>query len=328
MRIFQNADYPFIAWRKRAYLVTALLLLAGFAAMFMNWQRHGSWLNYGVDFRGGTLVQLDFTQPVTVEAIRAAAAASGHTDWAITRFGAEDEFVVRMASFQESLTETPQELVTAALANGFDEGAFEVVRTEAVGPKVGEELQLRALWAILLSFVVTLIYLWFRFEWRFGVAAIAATAHDILVTLGFLALLHSEISLGTVAAFLTIVGYSLNDTIVVFDRIRENLAKPRGGRSLSEILDLSINETLPRTLLTGVTTLGTLSALFLFGGAVIRDFALVLILGIIIGTFSSIFVASPVLNYIEQKFPPRKKVQQAAPSHSARPRATRTTTSA
>jgi preprotein translocase subunit SecF len=316
MRIFENANYPFMGWRRRAYLVTAVMLLVGLGSMVVNWQRQGSWLNYGVDFLGGTLVQLEFTQPTNVEQIRAAASAAGHGDWAITRFGSESEFLVRTASFEESLETPIQQQVQQTLAPSFGD-AFSIERVEAVGPKVGSELQLRALIAILLSFLATMLYLWIRFEWRFGVAAVVATAHDILVTLGFLAFMHSEISLGTVAAFLTIVGYSLNDTIVVFDRIRENLAKPRHGRSMSEILNLSINETLPRTLLTGVSTLATLGALAVLGGPVIRDFAVVLILGIVVGTFSSIFVAAPVLHAVEERFPRApQKPRQAVPSQS------------
>ena len=325
MRIFQHANYPFMQWRRRAYIITAVLLLAGIAGMIKNVGQYGSWLNYGVDFKGGTLVQLKFNTPVQADQIRAAAEAAGHDDWAITNFGGADEFVIRMAAFQESLGQTPETQVRQVLASRFQPTQYSIVRTEAVGPKVGDELQLRALIAILLSFVVTLLYLWVRFEWRFGVAAIAATAHDIFITLGILALMGNEVSLGTVAAFLTIVGYSLNDTIVVFDRIREDLAKPRHGRSFMEILNQAINETLPRTVLTASGTLVTLVSLLLFGGPVIRDFALVLILGIFIGTFSSIFVASPVLYFIESKWPHKGKTQQAVPSHSARPRVQRTT---
>jgi preprotein translocase subunit SecF len=315
MRIFENASYPFMDWRRRAYLVTAVLLLVGIGSMVMNWQRHGSWLNYGVDFLGGTLVQLELhgahqrgADPLRRRSPR------GTRDWAITRFGGANEFVVRTASFEESLETPIQQQVQQTLAPTFGE-AFSIERVEAVGPKVGSELQLRALIAILLSFLATMLYLWIRFEWRFGVAAVVATAHDILVTLGFLAFMHSEISLGTVAAFLTIVGYSLNDTIVVFDRIRENLAKPRHGRSMAEILNLSINETLPRTVLTGVSTLATLGSLAILGGPVIRDFAVVLILGIIIGTFSSIFVAAPVLHAMEARFPraPQKPAGRPLP---------------
>ena len=324
MRIFQHANYPFMQWRRRAYIVTGVMLLAGLAAMIMNVGRYGSWLNYGVDFQGGTLVQLDFDQPVQADQLRAAAEAAGHEGWEITNFGGADEFVIRTGSFQESLGQTPDQQVRQVLASRFQPTQYSIVRTEAVGPKVGDELQLRALIAILLSFVVTLLYLWVRFEWRFGVAAIAATAHDIFITLGIIALMGNEVSLGTVAAFLTIVGYSLNDTIVVFDRIREDLAKPRHGRTFMEILNQAINETLPRTVLTASGTLVTLVSLLLFGGPVIRDFALVLILGIFIGTFSSIFVASPVLYFIQSKWPHKDTRQQAAPSASARPRVQRT----
>lgn len=326
MRIFQHANYPFMQWRRRAYIITGVLLLAGLAAMILNVGRYGTWLNYGVDFKGGTLVQLDFAQPVQADQLRAAAEAGGHGDWEITNFGSSREFVIRMESFSGEVGQTAVQAVQQALASRYPEGSYRIVRTEAVGPKVGDELQVRAVLAILLSFLVTMIYLWVRFEWRFGLAAIAATLHDILITLGLLALMGSEISLGTVAAFLTIVGYSLNDTIVVFDRIREDLAKPRHGKSYMELLNQAINETLPRTVLTASGTLATLVSLAVLGGPVIRDFAVVLILGIFIGTFSSIFVASPVLYFIESKWPhqtPSK--QQAAPSHSNRQRAARTT---
>jgi preprotein translocase subunit SecF len=321
MRILQNANYPIMQVRRRAYIITAALFLASIGAMLLNVQQIGSWLNYGVDFRGGTLVHLKFKQPVEIDQIRAAARSAGHTGWEISQFGGSDEVVIRK-EFAADVGRTAAQDVQQALASRFPANSYEVARTESVGPKVGDELQYRALIAILASFVVTLMYLAFRFEWRFGVAAIAATAHDIIITLGILALMRTEVSLGTVAAFLTIVGYSLNDTIVVFDRIRESLAKPRHGLSYMELLNRAINETLPRTVLTASGTLVTLVSLFLFGGPVIRDFALVLILGIFIGTFSSIFVASPVLYFIEQKWPhqPTRKAQ-AAPSHSNRPRA-------
>ncbi|HEU4451534.1 MAG TPA: protein translocase subunit SecF [Longimicrobium sp.] len=332
MRLFENANYPFIQWRKRAYIVTGVMFALALGAMAMNYARIGSWLNYGVDFQGGSLVQLEFKQPVQVEQIRAAASAAGH-DWQITEFGAGNgnNYLVRMEDFREgSAGGTVQTQIQQALSSRFQPTQYEVVRTEQVGAKVGDELQLRALIAILLSFAATMVYLWFRFEWRFGLAAIAATAHDILITLGILAILRSEISLGTVAAFLTIVGYSLNDTIVVFDRIRENLAKPRHGRSYADLLNLSINETLPRTVLTGSTSLMTLLSLYIFGGAVIRDFALVLMLGIMIGTFSSIFVASPVLYWLENRFPHQapKKQQAVRSAHTERPRTVKASRSA
>jgi preprotein translocase subunit SecF len=180
---------------------------------------------------------------------------------------------------------------------------FTVIRTEAVGAKVGSELQTKALLAILFSFVLTLIYLAFRFEFRFGLAAVIATAHDIILTLGFLAAFRVEIALPTVAAILTILGYSLNDTIIVFDRIRENLnMKGARKRDPIELVNQSINETLPRTVLTSGTTLVVLAALLTLGGAVIRDFTIVLILGVLIGTYSSIFVASPALIEIQKRW--------------------------
>jgi preprotein translocase SecF subunit len=181
-------------------------------------------------------------------------------------------------------------------------GRFEIVRTEGVGPKVGGELQRKALLAILFSFVVTLVYLAVRFEWRFGLAAIAATAHDIAATIAFIRYLNLEVSLVVVAAVLTIVGYSLNDTIVIFDRVRENLRKYR-RQNLYEILNLSVNETLPRTILTGGTTILTAFALAFLAGEVIRPFALVMAFGILVGTFSSIYVASPLLLLIESRWP-------------------------
>lgn len=315
MRIFADANYPFLSWRRKAYVAAAIMLIGGLVAMAVNVATLGSWLNYGVDFSGGTLVHIDFRDQVQVDQIRAL-----NPTWEITRFGEveESEFVIRVPSFEERLDVDPARDVTEALGAGFGEEAFSVVRIEAVGPRVGDELQQRALLAILLSFVLTLVYLAFRFEWRFGVAAIIATAHDIILTLGFIAALRMDISIGTVAAFLTIVGYSLNDTIVVFDRIRENLAKRKRGEAYNDIVDRSINETLPRTILTTGTTLTTLMALYLFGGAVIRDFALVLILGIGIGTFSSIFVASPALAAIESKWPRETRKSTRAASAARR----------
>lgn len=315
MRLFENARYPFMEWRTRAYLITAALLIVGFGAMIYNVTSIGSWLNYGVDFTGGSLVQVDFKRPTTVEQIRSAAAQGGHDDWEIARFGGGDEFVIRMGTFQQEAGSDAAARVAQGLSSAYQPNDFTVVRTEALGAKVGDELQLKALWAILLSFAATLVYLGFRFEWRFGLAAVIATAHDILITLGFLAVTRTEISLSTVAALLTIVGYSLNDTIVVFDRIRENLAKPRrAGASYMQLLNTSINETLSRTVLTGGSTLATLLALYFFGGGVIRDFALVLLLGIVIGTFSSIFVASPALYEIEKRWPRHNAKGSARPS--------------
>ena len=304
MRLFENARFPFLEWRRRAYIISGALLALGLGSMVYNIATTGSWLEYGVDFTGGTVAQVAFKEPVTVDALRGV-----EKGWEIASIGdpSNHEFVIRLPSFNESIGQDPTTELQNTLNTRFGADSYQVVRTEAVGPKVGAELQMRALLAILISFGATLVYLAFRFEWRFGVAAIVATLHDILITLGFLALLRSEISTGTIAAFLTIVGYSLNDTIIVFDRIREEVAKRIRGEEYVKLLDRAINETLPRTILTSGTTLSSLTALYLFGGAVIRDFAQVLILGIGIGTFSSIFVASPALYFIETRWPPKAK---------------------
>jgi preprotein translocase subunit SecF len=325
MRFFKNANYPILQWRKRAYIVTAALMVLGIGSMIYHAARGDGWLNYGVDFTGGTVVQVSFTHPVSADQVRDATRGAGYTDWEITKFGTGNDYVVRTPKFGQEAGADAQSRVQQALQTRFKPvvtgragGDFSIARTEAVGPKAGNELQQRALLAILLSFAATLLYLWVRFEWRFGMAAIIATIHDILVTLGFLSLTRMEISLGTVAAVLTIVGYSLHDTIIVFDRVREDLKKPRHGRSFVDILNKAINETLPRTTLTVATVLITLISLLVFGGPVIRGFADVLVLGISIGTFSSIFVASPVLYEIERHFPRKEKREQAVRSTSAR----------
>jgi preprotein translocase subunit SecF len=235
---------------------------------------------------------------------------AGFAGAAIQGFGGEREYLVRLQTFEEVGGEGEVERMLDALSAAYGEEGYTVLRVEAVGPKVGSELQRKAVLAILMSFVLTLIYLAFRFEWRFGVAAVVATIHDIMITFGFISLMGIEITLGTVAAILTIVGYSLNDTIVVFDRIRENLRKKR-KEPYETTLNRSINETLPRTVLTSGTTLVTLLALFIFGGSVIRPFAMVLILGVLIGTYSSIFVASPALLEIEEYGRRRAKAQRA-----------------
>src|SRR4051812_4396131 len=329
MRFFKNANYPILQWRKRAYLVTAALMVLGIGSMIYHGVRGEGWLNYGVDFTGGTVVQVSFTHPVSADQVRDATRAAGYTDWEITKFGTGNDYVVRTPKFGQEAGADAQSRVQQALQTRFKPAVagrsgsdFSIARTEAVGPKAGNELQQRALLAILLSFAATLLYLWVRFEWRFGLAAIIATIHDILVTLGFLSLTRMEISLGTVAAVLTIVGYSLHDTIIVFDRVREDLKKPRHGRSFIDILNKAINETLPRTTLTVATVLITLLSLLVFGGPVIFGFTLVLVLGIVIGTFSSIFVASPVLYEIERHFPRREKREQAVRSHSKSTRST------
>ena len=261
----------------------------------------GSWQKYGVDFTGGSLIQVRFEAPMTAGEIREALGGANAPD--ITRFGTENDFNIRAPVMEGANVEEVRNQIEADLSAVFGDGGFEVLEADLVSPKVGGELQQKAACAIIFSFFLTLIYIAIRFELRFGVAAIIATVHDILLTLGFLALFRVEIALPTVAALLTIVGYSLNDTIVVFDRVRENLGK-KGGRKEDPavLVNRSINETLPRTVLTSGTTLAVLMALLILGGAVIRDFTIVLILGVVIGTYSSIFVASPALLEIQKRW--------------------------
>lgn len=301
MRIFADAAFRFIQARRKAYVVSGLILIVGIGAMVANVATLGSWQQYGVDFTGGSLVQLRFDGDVTAADLRGA--LGGVEAPPITRFGSDNEFVVRAPVADDASITEVADNIEAQVREALPDEPFDVVRTELVGSQVGEELQQKAALAILFSFVATLLYLAIRFELRFGVAAVIATLHDIMVTLGFLALFRVEISLTTVAALLTIVGYSLNDTIVVFDRIRENM-KMKGARKRdpTDLVNQSINETLPRTVLTSGTTLAVLFCLLVLGGAVIRDFTLVLILGVAIGTYSSVFVASPALIEIQQRW--------------------------
>jgi preprotein translocase subunit SecF len=294
-----------MAGRRRAYIASVVLIAIGIVSIAL----HGG-LQYGVDFTGGTLVQVEFNEELDAAALRSVVEEAGFAGAAIQGFGGEREYLIRLQTFEAVAGEGEVERMLDALSTAFGEDGYTVLRVEAVGPKVGSELQRKAALAILMSFVLTLIYLAFRFEWRFGVAAVVATIHDIMITFGFISLVGIEITLGTVAAILTIVGYSLNDTIVVFDRIRENLRKKR-KEPYETTLNRSINETLPRTVLTSGTTLVTLISLFLFGGSVIRPFAMVLILGVLIGTYSSIFVASPALLEIEEYGRRRAKTQRA-----------------
>jgi preprotein translocase subunit SecF len=319
MRFFKDASFEFIEKRRKAYVVSAAAIALGLAAMVFNIVSIGSFVDYGVDFTGGTLVQVRFDGDVTAGDLRAA--LGGAQAPSITRFGAENEFTIR-APLPEDTDDL--DVVSQSIRQGIDAsglGAYEVVRTEVVGPKIGEELTRQAGLAILFSFLLTLLYIAFRFEFRFGLASILATVHDILITLGFLALFRVEISLPTVAAILTVVGYSLNDTIVVFDRIRENLNK-KGGRREDPVrlIDRSINEVLPRTVLTSMTTLAVLMSLLILGGAVIRDFTIVLILGVVIGTYSSIFVASPALIEIQRRWEKKDKTKKR-PGSSSREKA-------
>jgi preprotein translocase subunit SecF len=264
-------------------------------------------LNYSIEFTGGTLVQVLAKRPAEVGEVRTALDAGGLHQAEITSFRGSNEFVIRTrlgnaATTDERTAQRIADSVTSALDRHFGAGTFTLRHREIVGPKVGGELRTKALFAILLSFLATLVYLAFRFEWRFGVAAVLATAHDIFTTLAFIKYMNLEVSLIVVSAILAVVGYSLNDTIIIFDRTRENLHKYK-REDLADLLNRSINETLPRSILTHSTALATTLALLVFAGEVIRPFAWVMAFGIFTGTFSSIYIAAPVLMIIEKRWP-------------------------
>jgi preprotein translocase SecF subunit len=301
LRILHNTKVDFIRLWRWSTAITALFIVPGMILIAV------SGFRYSIEFTGGTLMQLEFTTAPNVANVRSALSDAGIGDAEIQTFGSPRELVVRAQDeqhvAQQSVgAESIAQRIRAALNARFGSNAYRIVRTEGVGPRVGAELRRQAVIAIVLSFAATLVYLAWRFEWRFGVAAIFATLHDIAATLAFMKYMDIEISLFVVGAVLTVIGYSLNDTVVVFDRVRENLKLQR-KMSLYDILNLSVNETLPRTVMTGTTTLATLLALLIFGGEVIRPFAWVLTYGILVGTFSSIFVAGPVLLWIERKWP-------------------------
>jgi preprotein translocase subunit SecF len=297
-RIFSNAAYDFIGFRKKAILATIVVLVLGLGALGV------LGLNQSIEFTGGTLIQVKLAQPGNVAQMRSDLEQAGIQSPEIATFGSDRDFVIRARTTAsgtdpDNVAKTT-DLVTNALK--IQAGVDSVIRSEGVGPKVGGELRTKAFLAIFLSFFAVLGYLAIRFEWRFGLAAVIATFHDIVLTICFIAIARLEVSLVVVAAVLSMVGYSLNDTIIIFDRVRENLRKNRRDQ-LIPVLNRSINETLPRSVLTHFTTLATLTALTVFGGQVIRPFALVMLFGVFTGTFSSIFIAAPALLIIEQKWP-------------------------
>ncbi|MFY9209612.1 MAG: protein translocase subunit SecF [Aestuariivita sp.] len=263
-------------------------------------------LNYGIDFRGGTTIRTESTQTIDVAQYRAAMEALELGDITITEVFdptfAEDQNVamvrIQAQDGQESVTTDVIERVEAALLEVVPDIQF--VSVESVGPKVSGELITTAIIAVVLAIGAVLVYIWLRFEWQFAVGAVVALVHDVILTIGIFSELQIKFDLAIIAALLTIVGYSLNDTVVVFDRVRENLRKYK-KRPLSEVLNISINETLSRTMMTSVTTLLALIALFVLGGDVIRGFVFAMIWGVIVGTYSSVFVASAILLYLGVK---------------------------
>jgi preprotein translocase subunit SecF len=285
--IKSGTSFDFVGKMKIAIACSLAVIIIGVASIIL----HGG-LNYGIDFAGGTLVQIKFQKEPSIDGIRSAFKTIGLENSIIQSFGA-NEVVIRTAEFssdQKGLSGKIEESLTATLGKD----SFEIRRVEVVGPKVGSDLTKKAILAIVFSWIGMLIYIAWRFEFRYGLGGILALFHDVIITVGVFSLLNKEFDLTIVAALLTIIGYSINDTIVVYDRIRENVRK-NIKQSLADTINASINQTLSRTILTAFTVFLVVAVLFFFGGAVIHDFAFALLVGVIVGTYSSIFIASPIV---------------------------------
>lgn len=300
-----GTNINFTRYRKLAVVLSTIVNVGVLALLLFK----GA--NLGVDFAGGTMVQLKFQQRVSTDDIRRALEQINMGSAVIQDFGepGANEYLVRLDKTSVEIGALGEQ-VKKTLADQFGSGKFEVRRIESVGPKVGEDLRFRGLMSVIVSTVMMGVYIWFRFELRFGLGAVIALAHDVLVTVGALILANYEFDLTIVAALLTIVGYSVNDTVIVCDRIRENMRKAKRV-SLETIINASINETLSRTIITVTTAILVLLALYILGGAVIRPFAFALLVGFFSGVYSTIFIASPVI-LLWEKTPARKLSTQPA----------------
>ena len=291
LQIFVNANYNFVGKRRWFYLVSGGFVVLSLVSILF---RGG--LNYGIDFTGGTLVQVRYDKPVTVEVVRRGLDEIKLGQAVIQQFGDAQEYLIRLHQAGEkpdALSKQVQDALSRTAGS-----AVEIRRLEFVGPQVGRDLQLQALYAVLAGMAGILVYVAFRFHFRDGVISVIAIAHDIIVTLGALSVTHREISLPVLAALLTIVGYSINDTIVVFDRIRETRAKGiRKGQNWADLVNAAMNQTLSRTVLTSFTVFLSALVLLLFGGEVLHDFSFALLVGVVTGTYSSVAAASLVMDW-------------------------------
>ena len=287
-----ETNIDFLRLRKPALGLSSVLVLASVLLFSM------VGLNLGIDFRGGILIEARNTSgPANIADLRSDLGKLGLGDISLQGFGTDTDVLVRVQRQEgdEAAQIAAIRAITDTLGSDYD-----IRRTEFVGPTVGAELASKGIQAVICALLAIMVYIWFRFEWQFSIAAILALAHDVITTIGLFALTSFEFNLATVAAILTIAGYSINDTVVVFDRVRENLRRYKSYEQ-PRILNLSLNETLSRTVMTSVTTLLALLAIVLFGGAVLRDFALAMIWGVLIGTYSSIFVAVGMLAFFDLK---------------------------
>ena len=289
MQFLTNTSFDFMRRRRIAFIISGVLIIAGLVSLVL---RAGP--NFGVDFRGGVVIQAKFNRPMSTGEVRSALQAAGISIASVQQGESDQEVVVSTKEVQTAGAGDVSEQIKVVLTKlGVDERS---VNTDKVDPSVGRDFMGSAIKSIILALMLILAYIWFRFELRFGVAAIITLVHDVVVTLGIFSILNEEINLSTIAGFLTIVGYSLNDTIVVFDRIRENIKLQR-GKDFDKIINSSINQTISRTIITSITTLFAVISIFALARVgTLHTLSLALMIGVIVGTYSSIFVASPILH--------------------------------
>lgn len=308
--IIGKTSIDFIGMRRFSFILSAILILLGLAAFVAIMLGKAE---MGIDFTGGTMLQGNFSQPIDISDLRSALVSNGFPEAKIQRLtteGVENSYLIRVKTISEGLAvgdETTVDKIMTVVGNAFPDNAFQKDSEHTIGPAVGETLRNQARWAVLLAVVGILIYISIRFDFRFGIAATVATFHDVLTVLGIFWILGIEIDLLVITALLTLGGYSLTDTVVVFDRIRENLKLFRKKGDFVATINASINEVLSRTIMTSVTTLLVVVTLFVFGGEVLHSLSLALVLGILVGTYSSVFVASPIMVEWEARSPKRFK---------------------
>jgi preprotein translocase subunit SecF len=285
----QTKTIGFMAKSKIAMTISIILVLSSYALLLTKG------LNFGVDFAGGTIVQVQYSQAAPIDTMRKQLAENPMFKGAsITEFGSPDEVIIRLKTSSKDISQDVGDVTREALKGT---GEYKIRRVDIVGPKVGNELREKGVMSLFLAMLGILIYVAFRFEWRFAVASIIALVHDVSIALGALALTQIDVNLDVLAALLTILGYSLNDTIIVFDRIREGITDTKSS-NLSDVIDESVTKTLSRTTLTSLTTFFVVLTLFMFGGEIIHSFGFTLLVGVVVGTYSSIFVASPILLWL------------------------------
>ena len=291
--IAADTKVKFVRYRVMAFVLSVLLIIGSIGAFTSNG------FNFGIDFNGGTLIEISSEAEIDIAQLREQLTGLNIGEVQIQQFGTPSDALIRVSEDEEAVSAQGGLSAVESIRNEL-QGRFEIRRVEIVGPQVSGELIQTGILAVLAAIISMLIYIWFRFEWQFSVGAVLALVHDVVLTIGIFSLLQLDFNLSILAAILTIVGYSMNDTVVVYDRVRENLRKFK-KMPLDELLDVAINETLSRTVMTSVTTLIALIALYTLGGEVIRGFTFAMIWGVLVGTYSSIFIASPLLLYLGVK---------------------------